>query len=141
MKYKVIQYSLCVWLTSVVTAPAIFIGVQSCINHGGDYSPFSLSNASGMYLIFTIFHLLFSIITWLVFMAMIAIVTQLLQDLLMMRWIIFAITILLTIASFVLFLVYVFSVNINDAFFLELILSNCFCVGAYSWIYKLEPIS
>jgi len=97
MKYKVIQYSLCVWLTTVAIAPSFLLGILYFSGtHTDNEQCTPLIKLLSLYCWLIMAHLIFSFITWLVFLIITAIITQLAVDRKLMMWLIFITAVLLT---------------------------------------------
>jgi hypothetical protein len=143
---NVIKYSLKVWLTSVVAAPFLILTIVYC----QDYSPsmdFKESILPGlcMCLVFIVFELIFSAVTWIVFTIVVGRVLSIHANGIQKTWIIFVAAILLTAGTCAVILVpFGFLENSSDLSFAALLTgSNCACIGFGVWFYKLkipEPV-
>jgi len=133
------QYSLKVWLTSVVIAPLLFIiftygpQVDYCRNLQQ-----VLSSGLFYYVFFACLELAFSLLTWLVFLLVIQLVTMCIYKPIIRRLLICIAGISLTIGNFMIVLSPRELLNFGDGP-ATIVLFNCLCIGGGVWYYKMEP--
>lgn len=129
-------YSLKVWLTSVVVAPAFYLIILNSIHiqqpPGTEHDGWSWFT----YALCVVFGLLFSFIIWFVFLLIIMLVSRFATNIKTAKCIICITGVVLTIAIFRATLFNNGFVSDGDNF-MYLMLANCFCIGFGSWIYKL----
>ncbi|MGZ3751970.1 MAG: hypothetical protein ACXVB0_22030 [Mucilaginibacter sp.] len=133
MSYYSLFYSLKVWLSSVLLAPIIFI-IKNCCFNGLPADPESIAQ---VYFIMAIISGILSFITWLTFWGITVITGRYFANMLQRKLILSFAGIFLTITTFVL----IFTSDYASPFSglpLDVMLSNCFCIGAFCWLYKLQ---
>jgi hypothetical protein len=129
-------YSLKVWLSSVAAAPLMFAFVIVLEKSSGIASyRDNLASQLSLYPIMLFFELLFSFITWLLFMLITATIVYF-CSIKLQKLLIPIACILLTIGTFRIAL---FNGGFGgDSEFLWLMVCNCICIGAGSWFYKFK---
>ena len=137
MVYNVFKYSLKVWLTSVVLAPVL---LHLIMYYRGEVN--SLLEAFGESIVFSLFELFFSFITWLMFSVIIMVILVLEGKQTLKIWLIFIAGVLLTIGTFLATILSPQDLRGNsNPVFLILMLCNCACIGWGTWFYKLKPVT
>ena len=134
MKSHTFLYTLKVWLTSVALSPFLFIVIDVFFKHNN--TSMALGDQFYIYIVYTIFELIFSFLTWLLFTLIVWILAELCSNSQRRILIIFFSGVLLTIATFRLTLCN-YGFNVHDDFF-YLMLCNAICIGSFVWVYKLE---
>jgi len=126
-------YSLKIWLTSVLLAPIFYLTIMVLKDWGGTQH----AGAAGeMYFLLIIFGFVFSFITWFIFFILIMLITSYAPNEITARWIICITGVIMVVVTFMLT---IFKNGIaNDGDFIYLVATNCFCIGAGPWIYKLK---
>jgi hypothetical protein len=122
-----------VWISSVLIAPALFF-IFGCSR---DPTPIDqLWELIPLYLLFAFFEFLFSLFTWLIFWMIIEVIVGIVTGKIWRKCLTSITGIGLTIATF-----YVFPffqpVELMDGS-CALILSNCACIAAASWCFKVS---
>lgn len=137
MTINTFLYSLKVWLTSVAVAPVFILFAFSLNNNLGYHSiGEQLENYLTSYFIFAILELVLSFLTWITFLIIIQVTTFLTLSPLLKRLLIFICAIILTATTLLLLFPLDFSnIQFED---ITILLSNCFCIGAGCWFYKLD---
>ena len=134
MKFYSFNYTLKVWLTSVLLAPLIYSAAQHFV---GLQQPDD-GDVLALYPIIVLLELILSFITWLVFWGITALCLRFLSSTRRQKQLLFAAGIILTINTFILIAFPENGFSISDIWF-DLMLCNCLCIGAGSLIYKLKP--
>lgn len=133
------KYSLKVWLTSVAVMPLLFFATtfsgENVLNQG-IYK--LITRDAYLYCVIFVFELLFSFVTWVIFLIIIQLTVTYFESRITRLSIISISGILLSMGTFVLVLSPSDAFNITRGFG-GLLLCTCFCIGAGSWFYKLEP--
>ena len=131
-------YSLRIWLTSVGLAPVIYLLIR-WYTERNDHSSLNdyLSGQITIYAICLVFGGIFSVITWVIFIFVIEMLVRCFPLLPQLKLIIALAGMLLTIGTFSLF--FSFPGFGNELFYL--MLSNCICIAAGSFFYKLSVTS
>ena len=130
-----IIYSLKIWLTSVVVSPSFYLLFNYVTKKE---NIFHATSSSFLYMVFVMFGLFFSFITWFVFLLLILSVVKHAPTEIIARSLISIIGILLTLGTFAAISTPIELINDADnKSVIPLILANCFCIGAGSWIYDL----
>jgi len=138
MKHNAFIYSLKVWLTSVLAAPALFVLISFLIDGTDKWGIFNEnSNGPFFYFIFVIFGFIFSFITWITFLLTIVLIKRYCTDDQLKKWLICFSGILLTIATFCLVMGPKDLFNDSDGFS-NLMYANCACISWGVWFYKLR---
>ena len=139
MNSNIFQYSLRVWLTSVIGAALVFLLITMVKEPNLSQSFWqAIGSFLSDWLFFAGFQLLFSLATWLVFYLAILLIVRRVHNHRTRLWIISAVGIVLTIVTFKLTLLQGGWFN-NNRGFAYLMLANCFFIGAGSWFYELRP--
>ncbi|MDO3641602.1 hypothetical protein [Mucilaginibacter sp. L3T2-6] len=131
-------YSLRVWLTSVVTAPILFILIEICRGRLSWQTPeVTIGSVINIWLFYAAFELFFSLATWFLFYIVITILARHILRPHLRMTIIFITGVLFTIVTFRVTLLQDGFFNDNNNY-LGLMICNCFCIGAGSLLYKLR---
>ena len=141
MLVNIIKYSLKVWLTGVVVAPFLILIFIYCQDYSLSMNfKESILPGLGIYLICIVFELVFSFITWIVFMLAIRLIIKLPCTALKKTMAIFITGILLTVATFASIMLPLgfFDNNSDIGFTIAMIGCNCACIGFGVWFYKLK---
>ena len=130
MKYHSLFFSLKVWLSSVFIAPLIYSVLVLSLTPGksSSFAGFAI------YPVMILFELIFSFITWLIFWAVTVLISTRLKDWRLRKYAILFSGIILTIGTFLLFLEPGNTFSFDDIFF-DMMLCNCFCIGAGCWLF------
>jgi len=91
----------------------------------------------GMYILLVVLQLLFSFVTWLVFLLLVNLVSLIPIPRLLIRLLIFSIGILLTIGTFMALDSFIGSLSDRDSL-INLVYANCAGIGWGVWYYKLD---
>lgn len=134
MKYYSFNYSLKVWLTSVLAAPVLYSIAQHYLQLHQDDDGSILQ----VYPIIIMIEAGLSFAGWLVFWGITALSQRFLAGSTRKKNLLFAVGMLLTINVFVLSPLRNGDFAFNDIAF-DLMLCNCLCVGAGCFIFRLEP--
>lgn len=138
MTSNTFSYSLKVWLTSVVSAPLLFIFIEIFRGKLNLRGPgILIGYIVNTWLFDAAFELFFSLATWLVFFLTIMVITRHVHALKLRTAVICLIGILFTIITFRVTLLQDGFFNDNNNY-LGLMVCNCFCIGAGSLFYKLK---
>lgn len=139
MNSNIFQYSLRVWLTSVVGAALVYVLIVLVKepNISQSFWPAAGSFFSD-WLFFAGFQLLFSLATWLIFYLTILVIVRRVHRHRNRLWMISATGILLTVITFKVTLLQGSWFHDNSGF-AYLMLADCFFIGAGSWVYELRP--
>jgi len=139
MNSNIFQYSLRVWLTSVIGAALAYVLITAFKepNLSQSFWPATGSFLSDWFF-FAGFQLLFSLATWLIFYLIILFIVRRVQNHRTRLWVISAIGVMLTVITFKLTLLQDGLFNDNSGF-AYLMIANCFFIGAGSWFYELRP--
>ena len=139
MNSNIFQYSLRVWLTSVVGASLVYMFITTIKepNLSQSFWP-AIGTFLSDWLFFAGFQLLFSLATWLVFYIFILLIVRRVHNHRTRLWTISIAGILLTIITFKLAVLQDGLFN-NNSSFAYLMIANCFFIGAGSWFYELRP--
>jgi len=136
MEYTEFKYSLKVWLTSVVVAPVIFmICNYSAIDELPRWQYNTSADFVNGYLALVVLGGLFSMLTYAFFYLFIKITVNSIQSMIRIKSMICVLGVGLTIGTFQLFFSSVTEGPKNEFFYL--MISNCLCIGWFSWLYKL----
>jgi len=139
MNSNIFQYSLRVWLTSVVGAALVFVLITIVKEPNLSQSFWqAISSFFSDWLFFAGFQLLFSIATWLVFYVVILLLVKRIHNHRTRLWTISIAGIVLTLITFKLTLLQEGLFNDNSGF-AYLMIANCFFIGSGSWFYELRP--
>ncbi|MDP9082011.1 MAG: hypothetical protein M3O71_31740 [Bacteroidota bacterium] len=139
MLFKSFIYSLKVWLTSVAITPLVFsILAYSGGNVLNDSVYEQINRAAYQYGMILVFELLFSFITWVIFLIIIQLTVTYFKQRITRLTIISISGVLLAMGTFMVILTPVDAFNVTRGFG-GLTLCTCFCIAAGSWFYKLEP--
>lgn len=139
MLFKSFIYSLKVWLTSVAITPVLFfILAYSEGNVSNDSAYEQISRAAYQYGMILVFELLFSFITWVIFLIIIQLTVTYFKQRITRLTIISTSGVLLAMGTFMVVLTPPEAFNVTRGFG-GLMLCTCFCIAAGSWFYKLEP--
>jgi len=131
-------YSLRVWLTSVVSAPILFILIEICRGKLRWPTPgVAIGSVLDMWLFYVAFELFFSLATWLLFYLVITVLCRHIFRPRIRTTIICITGILFTIITFRVTLLQDGFFNDNNNY-LGLMICNCLCIGAGSLLYKLK---
>jgi hypothetical protein len=136
MKSNSFIYSIKVWLTSVAIAPVIYLLIESCLKR--DYYPSItdyMNEEISKYAMCVLFGGIFSLLTWVLFFLIIKGIILFYPSADQVKYVIIVLGVLLTTATFAVFLPPVFNVH-NEFFYL--MLANCICIAGGSWFYKLD---
>jgi len=136
MNYQPFRYSLKVWLTSVLVAPAIYIIVQGYIELLDKNTSYKDYLNPGMYLVVAIFELIASFVIWLLFWGIIELIVRFCLIPKLKPWLIFVSGILLTIVPLQFMSGNDLILDYNNWLFIPM-MANMFCIGCGCWIYKL----
>jgi len=134
---QILIYSLKVWLTSVIIAPIIFF-LLNLISTGVSSELFRLVNFL-FYLYIVLATAVASVITWLIFYAIIYYISRSGWPNRISLFAIFCSGELLVIVTFKLFLVLLN--GFDNITFNTLMLCHCICIGGGILYYKLQPES
>jgi uncharacterized membrane protein YhaH (DUF805 family) len=138
MNSNIFQYSLRVWLTSVVGAALVFVLITIVKEPNLSQSFWqAIGSFLSDWLFFAGFQLLFSIATWLIFYLTILLIVRRAHNHRTRLWAISAAGIVLTVITFKLTLLQDGLFNDNSGF-AYLMIANCFFIGAGSWVYELR---
>jgi len=139
MNSNIFQYSLRVWLTSVVGAALAFVLI-TIVKEPNLSQNFWQATGSFFsdWFFFAGFQLLFSIATWLVFYVIMLLIVKRIRNHRSRLWTISITGIVLTIITFKLTLLQDGLFNDNSGF-TYLMISNCFFISTGSWFYELRP--
>jgi len=137
MKCNSLTYSLNIWLTSVVVAPVLFLIITSTMNGQHLINAVDVAESVSLCCLLMLVQLIASSLTWLLFMLIIKAIINLCDYERLWKPLIFITGILLTAGSFRAVFSDIFY-NVDE--FLYLMLCNCVCIGAGTWIYKLKAI-
>ena len=138
MKNNALQYTFRVWITSVIVSPVLFglilvirqvISISELIDDG-----FRLI---GTYLFLVALQLVFSFVTWLVFLLLVNGVSLIPLSKSLIRLIIFCLGILLTLGTF-LALDSMTGLMMDSNGFINLAYANCAGIGWGVWYYNLD---
>lgn len=138
MRNNALQYTFKVWVTSVVVSPILFasllsirqiITVAELIDYGW--------RLIGIYLILVVLQLLFSFVTWIVFLLLVNIVSLIPLPNLLIKLIIFCLGVLLAIGTFMALNDFMAMAG-NDDSIVNLMYANCAAIGLSIWYYKLD---
>jgi len=141
MKNTVLQYTFKVWVTSVVVSPFLFglillarqiVTVTELLDDGW--------RLSGIYLGLAVLQLLFSFVTWIVFLLLVNVVSLIPLSNLLIKVIIFCIGILLTIGTFMALRDFISLIGDRDNI-VNLMYANCAGIGLSVWYYRLNTAS
>ena len=136
MEYTEFKYSLKVWLTSVVVAPVIFmICNYSAIDELPRWQYNTSADFVNGYLALVVLGGLFSMLTYAFFYLFIKITVNSIQSMIRIKSMICVLGVGLAIGTFQLFFSSVTEGPKNEFFYL--MISNCLCIGWFSWLYKL----
>lgn len=138
MNSNIFQYSLRVWLTSVVGAALAFVLI-TIVKEPNLSQNFWQATGSFFsdWFFFAGFQLLFSIATWLVFYVIMLLIVKRIRNHRSRLWTISITGIVLTIITFKLTLLQDGLFNDNSGF-TYLMISNCFFISTGSWFYELR---
>jgi len=141
MNSNIFQYSLRVWLTSVIGAALayVLITVIKEPNLSQSFWPATYSFFSD-WSFFAAFQLLFSLATWLIFYLFILLIVRRVQKHRSRLLVISTTGIVLTIVTFKLTLLQDGLFNDNSGF-AYLMIANCFFIGSGSWFYELGHLN
>jgi hypothetical protein len=134
MKYDSLSYSLKVWLTSVLLAPLIFITTDYCLHP----KPMDSDSIIQVYFIITLVTGIFSFVTWFIFWGAATFACHYIFDSIKRKLIMCFTGIILTICTFLLILLPDSTFSFSSVP-LDILLSNCLCIGAGSLFYNLGP--
>jgi len=137
MKYNSLKYSLKVWLTSVLIAPALAELISFLLNDKDAPGIFSNSDGVFFYVVFVIFGFAFSFITWLAFLLVIVLTTTYCSEAHLKKWLIFSAGVALTVGTFILIFGSQGLFSDPDGFN-NLMYANCACIGWGVWFYRLD---
>ncbi|ASU35808.1 hypothetical protein [Mucilaginibacter xinganensis] len=137
MKCNSLTYSLNIWLTSVVVAPVLFLIVTSTMKGSHLINAVDVPESISICCLLMLVQLIFSLLTWLLFMLIIKAIVNLCDYERLWKPLIFITGILLTAGSFRAVFSDIFS-NADELFYL--MLCNCVCIGAGTLFYKLKSI-
>jgi len=138
MKNNALQYTFRVWITSILVSPFLFgllllirqvVTVTELINDG-----FRLI---GMYLFLVALQLLFSFVTWLVFLLAVNIVCLIPISKTLTRVVLFCVGILLTVSTFMLLDDFIGLMGDRNSL-VNLMYANCAGIGWGVWYYRLN---
>jgi len=132
MGYYPMLYGLKIWLSTAFAAPLIYGSFELVISHDTLEPGYIL-----IYFILVFFELLFSLLTWALFLAVIKPVVELVPNNIERKTLISTWGVLLTAATF-----YFFSRSLSipwNGYFIALTAIYAGCIGAASWIFRLEP--
>lgn len=138
MTSNTFSYSLKVWLTSVVTAPILFILIEICRGKLNWQIPgVTVGSAFNMWVFYSAFELFFSLATWFIFYLTLLILVRYVHETGFRKTIICLTAVLFTVITFRVTLLQDGFVNDNNNY-LGLMICNCFCIVAGSLLYKLR---
>jgi|GEM_PF-1335184 len=138
MKNNALQYTFRVWITSIIISPFLFVlilmvkqlfTIRELLDDG--------TRLVGMYILLVVLQLLFSFVTWLVFLLLVNLVSLIPIPRLLIRLLIFSIGILLTIGTFMALDSFIGSLSDRDSL-INLVYANCAGIGWGVWYYKLD---
>jgi hypothetical protein len=133
------KYSLKIWLTSVAITPLLFIVMsfqQDDVLQKDIYK--LISDTTYLYFMIFAFELLFSFVTWVIFLIIIQLTVTYVKTRITRVIIISLAGILLTMGTFMIILSPSDVFNVTRGFG-AIFLCTCFCIGAGSWYYRLAP--
>ena len=138
MTSNTFSYSLKVWLTSVVSAPILFLLIEISRGKLSWQAPgVIIGSVFNMCLFYAAFELFFSLLTWLLFYIVISVLVRYILRPRLRMTIIALAGIVFTIITFRVTLLQDGFFNDNNNY-LGLMICNCFCIGAGSLLYKLK---
>jgi len=126
-------YSLKVWLTSVVVAPVFYIIIDSY--QTADIGQ-NIGSFGTMYTLLIFVGGVFSFLTWIIFFILTMLIGSCVPNEVIARSVICVIGIILVLATFRL-TIFEHGFIVNDDL-IYLMLANCLCIGAGTWIYKFS---
>jgi hypothetical protein len=139
MLFKSFIYSLKVWLTSVIVTPLVFfILAYSGGRVSNDSIYEQISTAAYQYGMILVFELLFSFITWVIFLIIINQTVTYINNRATRLSIISISGVLLTMGTFMVILTPSEAFKVTRGFG-GLTLCTCLCIATSSWFYQLEP--
>lgn len=134
MAYRNLKFSLKVWLTSVIVAPALYTGIEAYIDSlNNTYSQIYFNLIIYMFMVGLEFIL--SFIIWIMFWAITEAIIYCNPHNDVKRWLIFIVAILLAILPFIVLVGLPLLINPGSDMFIPM-LANAFCIGCGCWIYK-----
>jgi hypothetical protein len=131
MDRQYLLYSIKVWLTGVLAAPAIVTFIY-WIPGTNDSMPGTA--IIPFYLLLVTFEFMFSFFTWLIFWALIMLIMFHINNRKLQRRLVFITGIALTIITFAACSLLMFSL-LFDPISLALMLINCVCIGCGIWLF------
>jgi uncharacterized membrane protein HdeD (DUF308 family) len=136
MNFRALDFTLRVWLTSVLVAPAIYIIVQWYVDSINNVANREYLNPF-MYLMVVIFELIFSFVIWLIFWGIVEAVVFYCHTKELQRWLIFISAMILTIVPLALLGDFESVIDYKNWMFTPMV-ANALCIGCGCWLYKLE---
>jgi len=127
-------YGLKIWLTSVATAPVIYLAVEACTAHAGEDFTDLINQGFQFYGLCLFFGALFSLPTFIIFSIIIQGVTYYCTSIRHIKFVMAGIGVVLTSGTFAIF---VFPNN-KDSEAILLMISNAVCIAAGALFYKLD---
>jgi hypothetical protein len=138
MTNNIAQYTMKVWLTSVLVSPVLFVLVlviKQDFNFADLISDVLLT--IGIYVALVIGQIIFSILTWFVFWLAVELICKIPLQSRVQTIVIFFVAILLTVGTF-LPIALSFDVPNDGSGLINLMYANCAGIGWGVWHYKLD---
>jgi hypothetical protein len=137
IKFRAFYFSLRVWITTVLVAPALYAIIQAYIEFLNDTYSHQIHFDPSIYLFMVILELIFSFVIWIMFWAITEAIVYSYPNEEVKRWLIFSAAMLLTIVPFIILAGFTTITDPGNFMFTPL-LTNAFCIGCGCWIYKLQ---
>ena len=137
INFRIFYFSVRVWLTSVLVAPALFMVIQAYIDSLNHTYANPTYFEPGMYLFMVVFELVTTFIIWLVFWAITEAIVYCIGLEELQRWLIFVTGLLLTIVPFMVLVGFPVLINPRSDMFIPM-LANAVCIGCGCWFYRLR---